>query len=49
MEEAILMKTMFNKVKFVNKTRDYFFKKNEEQLQRERISLEYDYIRSLAR
>ncbi|MBN6205443.1 hypothetical protein JYK21_03175 [Ralstonia pickettii] len=31
------------------KTRDYYFIKNEEQLHREKISLEYDLIRSLAR
>ncbi|WP_405099075.1 hypothetical protein [Oceanobacillus sp. FSL H7-0719] len=31
------------------KTRDYYYIKNEEQLQRERISLEYDFIRSLAK
>lgn len=32
-----------------NKSRDYYFKKNEEQLHRERISLKYDLIRSAAR
>ncbi|MEC5424564.1 hypothetical protein QGM71_13770 [Virgibacillus sp. C22-A2] len=28
------------------KNRDYYFQKNEEQLQREKIVLNYDYIRS---
>lgn len=32
-----------------SKTRDYYFNKNEEQLHREKISLEYDLIRSAVR
>lgn len=31
------------------KDREYYYQKNEEQLQREKIVLDYDYIRSLAR
>lgn len=31
------------------KTRDYYYQKNEEQLQREKTALDYDFIRSFAR
>lgn len=31
------------------KDRAYYFQKNEEQLQREKVLLDYEYIRSLAR
>jgi len=43
------MRRWFNRVKFIEKTHDYFYKKNEEQLHREKIALEYDFVRSLAR
>lgn len=33
----------------MNKNRDYYYQKNEEQLQREKTALEYDFIRSFAR
>lgn len=41
-----------NKSKLVlgeQKDRAYYFQKNEEQLQREKIMLDYEYIRSFAR
>lgn len=31
------------------KSRDYYYQKNEEQLQREKTALDYDFIRSFAR
>ncbi|WP_165769048.1 hypothetical protein [Virgibacillus profundi] len=31
------------------KNREYYYQKNEEQLQREKIALDYDVIRSFAR
>jgi hypothetical protein len=45
-----LFKNSKSKLAFgVQKDRAYYFQKNEEQLQREKIMQDYEYIRSFAR
>lgn len=43
------MLSFFKRKKSANKSRDYLYKKNELQLQREEVSLKYDLIRSFAK
>ncbi|MHA6253109.1 hypothetical protein [Oceanobacillus sp. CAU 1775] len=43
------MLSFFKCKKSKSNSRDYLYKMNEEQLHRERISVNYDLIRSLAR
>lgn len=43
------MLSFFKRKKEENKSRDYLYEMNEEQLYREKISVKYDLIRSLTK